>query len=78
MATSPWHHRHKPRHARPRTPRLCLTCLAHCLEAITSPAGPALLLHQPDAPLPQLTAIALLALRLADHHPIRHQDEHHI
>lgn len=71
MAPSPWRRRHKPRHARPRSPRLtspCLTCLTELLDFVTSPSGQLLLLQPTGHWQTTAGSLSLLVLRLIGHH----------
>jgi hypothetical protein len=71
MAPSPWRRRHKPRHARPRSPRLtspCLTCLTDILDFVIGPAGHLLLLQPTGHWLNTAGNVSLLILRLVGHH----------
>ncbi|WP_159058749.1 hypothetical protein [Streptomyces caeruleatus] len=69
MDPSPRRRRGKPRHARPRPPRVrvCEPCLSSCLEITLTQAGHLLLLPPHGHWLTTAGLLALLGLRLTRH-----------
>ncbi|MFC8094611.1 hypothetical protein [Streptomyces sp. NPDC057301] len=71
MDPSPWRRRGKPRHARPRAPRVrvCEPCLSNCLELALGHAGHLWFLQPHGHWLTTAGFLLLLGLRLTRHRP---------